>query len=206
MQLRFETSFTSKEYVTHQAWRDATLERCPLHPAGGCSFARHGTYERVNPPGTQVPRWYCPEGHCTFSLLADCFAARLSGSLQEVEAVVVAAEQAASREAAADELRLDIELPGALRWLRRRLQAVHTALTLILGLFPDLFAGCPPTVSAFAQRLGIDSVLAALRETAEAQLQQLPPPLGFRPPSARGGDSNQPYQHQAGPDPPRIIA
>jgi hypothetical protein len=115
VQLRFETSFTSKEYVTHQAWRDATLERCPLHPAGGCSFARHGTYERVNPPGTQVPRWYCPEGHCTFSLLADCFAARLSGSLQEVEAVVVAAEQAASREAAADELRLDIELPGALR-------------------------------------------------------------------------------------------
>jgi len=177
-----------------------------LHPAGGCSFARHGTYERVNPPGTRIPRWYCPEGHCTFSLLADCFAARLSGSLQEVEEVVVAAEQAASREVAADGLRLDIELPGALRWMRRRLKPVHTALILILGLFPDLFAGCPPTLSAFRQRLGIEWVLPALREIAQAQLQQLPPPLGFRPPSARGGDSNQPDQHQAGPDPPRIIA
>jgi hypothetical protein len=200
------TRFTSKEYVKHQLWQDATLERCPLHPAGGCSFARHGTYERVNPPGTRIPRWYCPEGHCTFSLLADCFAARLSGSLQEVEEVVVAAEQAASREVAADGLRLDIELPGALRWMRRRLKPVHTALILILGLFPDLFAGCPPTLSAFRQRLGIEWVLPALREIAQAQLQQLPPPLGFRPPSARGGDSNQPDQHQAGPDPPRIIA
>ena len=206
MQLRLATRFTSKEYVKHQLWQDATLERCPLHPAGGCSFARHGTYERVNPPGTRIPRWYCPEGHCTFSLLADCFAARLSGSLQEVEEVVVAAEQAVSREVAADGLRLDIELPGALRWMRRRLKPVHTALILILGLFPDLFAGCPPTLSAFRQRLGIEWVLPALREIAQAQLQQLPPPLGFRPPSARGGDSNQPDQHQAGPDPPRIIA
>jgi hypothetical protein len=206
VQLRFATRFTSKEYVTHQAWQDATLGRCPLHPAGGCSFARHGTYERVNPPGTRIPRWYCPEGHCTFSLLADCFAARLSGSLQEVEEVVVAAEQGASREAVADALRLDIELPGALRWMRRRLKAVHTALILILGLFPDLFMGCPPTLSAFRQHLGIVWVLPALREIAEAQLQQLPPPLGFRPPSARGGDSNRPDQHQAGPDPPEIVA
>lgn len=206
MQLRFETGFTSKEYVTHQAWRDATLERCPLHPAGGCSFARHGTYERVNPPGTRIPRWYCPEGHCTFSLLADCFAARLSGSLQEVEEVVVAAEQATSREAAADELRLDIELPGALRWLRRRLQAVHTALILILGLFPASFAGCHPTVSAFRQRLGSDFVLPALREIAEAQLLALPPPLGFRPPPAHAGETKSPNQQQVGPDPPTAIA
>jgi len=200
------TSLTSKEYVTHQAWRDATLERCPLHPRGGCGFARHGTYERLNPPGTRIPRWYCPEGHCTFSLLADCFAARLSGSLQELEEVVVAAEQAKSQEAAADALRLDIELPGALRWIRRRLKAVRTALILLLGLFPDLLAGCPPTVNGFRQRLGIDFVLPALREIAQGQLRELPPPLGFKPPSARGGDSNQPDQHQGGPDPPGVIA
>ena len=206
VQLRFATSFTSKEYVTHQAWKDATLERCPLHPRGGCGFARHGTYERVNPPGTRIPRWYCPEGHCTFSLLADCFAARLSGSLQELEEVVVAAEQAKSREAAADALRLDIALPGALRWIRRRLKAVRTALILILGLFPDLLAGCAPTVNGFRQRLGIDFVFPALREIAQGQLLQLPPPLGFKPPSARGGDSNQPDQHQGGPDPPGVIA
>jgi hypothetical protein len=206
VQLRFAVDYTSIEYVKHQAWNDATLEHCPLHPGGGCSFARHGVYTRVNPPGTRIPRWYCPESHCTFSLLADCFAARLSGSLQEVEAVVVAAEQAASREAAADELRLDIELPGALRWLRRRLKAVHTALILILGLFPDLLAGCPTTVGAFRRRLGIAWVLPALREIAEAQLQQLPPPLGFRPPLSGSGESKNPHQHQAGPDPPAAIA
>lgn len=177
-----------------------------MHPAGGCSFARHGTYERVNPPGTRIPRWYCPEGHCTFSLLADCFAARLSGSLQEVEAVVVAAEQARSREAVADELRLDIELPGALRWIRRRLEAVHTTLILILGLLPDLLSGCPPTVSAFRQWLGVDWVLPVLREIAELQLARLPPPLGFQPPVGRGGESKQPRQHQGGPDPPAPIA
>ena len=206
MQLRLATSFTSKEYVKHQAWQDATLERCPLHPAGGCSFARHGTYERVNPPGTRIPRWYCPEGHCTFSLLADCFAARLSGSLQEVEAVVVAAEQACSREAAADALRLDIELPGALRWIRRRLKAVHTALILIRGLFPDLLGGCPPTLSALRQWLGVDWVLPVLREIAELQLARLQPPRGFQPPVGRGGESKQPRQHQVGPDPPAPIA
>ena len=134
MQLRFATGRTSTEYVTQEAWRDATLERCPLHPHGGCSFARHGTYGRVEPPGTRIPRWYCPESHCTFSLLADCFAARLSGTLTEVEAVVRLAEQASSREAAADGLRLDIELPGVLRWLRHRIQPVHLALHLLRGL------------------------------------------------------------------------
>ena len=128
MQLRFATGLTSTEYVTQEAWRDATLERCPLHPHGGCSFTRHGTYGRVEPPGTRIPRWYCPESHCTFSLLADCFAARLSGTLTEVEAVVRLVEQASSREAAAEGLRLDIELPGVLRWLRRRVQPIHLAL------------------------------------------------------------------------------
>ncbi len=133
-----------------------------MHPTGGCSFARHGTYERVNPPGTRIPRWYCPEGQCTFSLLADCFAARLTGSLQEVEAVVVGVEQARSQEAAADDLRTDIELPGALRWTRRRLKPVQAALTLILGLFPDLLAGCRPTVTAFRQWFGVDCGLARI--------------------------------------------
>ena len=113
MQLRFKTALNSWEYVSQQAWRGVSLERCPLHPNGGCSFARHGTYARVEPPGTRIPRWYCPEGHCTFSLLADCFASRLSGSLTELERVVVEAEQAKSLEAAADCLRTDdISLPG----------------------------------------------------------------------------------------------
>ena len=206
VQLRFETEFTSNEYVKRQGWQDATLERCPLHPAGGCSFARHGTYERVNPPGTRIPRWYCPEGHRTFSLLADCFAARLTGSLQGVEEVVVAVEQANSREAAADVLRADIELPGALRWMRRRLKPVHAALTLLLGLFPDRLRGCQPSVSTFRQWFGVDFVLPLLREIAEVQLARVPPPLGFRRPVPRGGEPKKRHQHQVGPDPPVLIA
>lgn len=48
----------------------------PSSPQGGCGFARHGTYRRVTPAGTLIPRWYCPQGHCTFSLLPDHLAAR----------------------------------------------------------------------------------------------------------------------------------
>nr|WP_141657222.1 hypothetical protein [Thiocapsa sp. KS1] len=52
------------------------------------------------------------------SLLPGCLAARLSGTLSEVEAVVRAAEQAPSLEAFRTHRRLDIELPGALGWER----------------------------------------------------------------------------------------
>jgi hypothetical protein len=99
--LRFQTGLTRKQYVSRRAWRDASRACCPLHPRGNCSFARHGTYERVSPPGTRIPRWYCPPGHGTFSLLTDCFASRLSGTLPELEAVVLAVDQAKGLEAAA---------------------------------------------------------------------------------------------------------
>ena len=46
-----------------------------------CSFARHGTYMRKTPRGTRVARWYCPQSRTTFSLLPDCLAARLPGTL-----------------------------------------------------------------------------------------------------------------------------
>lgn len=202
MQLRFATHLTGEQYVTQQAWRDATLPRCPLHPDGGCGFARHGVYERVSPPGTFIARWYCPEGHCTFSLLPDCLAARLSGTLEEIEAVVTTVEQAPSLEAAAQSLRLDIELPGALRWMRRRVQAVHRALHLLKGLRPDLFAACPPTLLAFGQLLAVASVLVGLREMAAVYLPCLPPPLGLRPPPYPGGEPTTAFQQRAGPAPP----
>ena len=204
VQLRFKTNLTSEEYVNQQAWQDATLVCCPLHPQGGCSFARHGTYERVNPPGTQIPRWYCSESHRTFSLLADCFAARFSGTLCEVETAVVEVERARSLEAAADQLRLDIELPGAIRWTRRRVKAVHACLTILLGLLPELFVGCQPTFSAFSQWLRVDFILPALREIAALHLGYLPPPLGFKPPACSGGEAKRPIQQQTGPDPPAL--
>ena len=94
MQFRYKTGLTSEEYVNQQAWRLASLERCPIHPRGGCGFSSHGTYERDEPLGTRIPRWYCPEGKTTFSLLADCFASRLPGTLQDVEEVVAEVEVA----------------------------------------------------------------------------------------------------------------
>jgi len=169
-------------------------------------LTRHGTYTRVKPAGTHVARWYCPEGHTTFSLLPDCLAARLSGSLTEVEAAVDCVEQSATFEAAADQLRLDIELPGALRWTRRRSKPVHAALTIIKGLRPDWFGDCAPTLASFRERLGVNTVLPALREIAAAHLGFLPPPLGFRPPAGMGGAPGRGHQQEMGPDPPPLSA
>ena len=119
VQLRFETGLTGADYVTREAWREARLSRCPLHPRGGCGFSSHGTYERKSPAGTLIARWYCPQGHCTFSLLPDHLAARFPGTLCEIEHVVATVEQAKSVEAAADALRRDaITLASAIRWVR----------------------------------------------------------------------------------------
>ena len=98
-----------------------------------------------------------------------------TGTLLEVETVVLAAEQAPSREAAADELRLDIELPGALRWMRRRLQAVYLALQLLRGLMPELFTTAWPTLRGFRACLGVEVALLALRKVAAAHLPHAAP-------------------------------
>ena len=167
---------------------------------------RHGTYARVSPPGTLVARWYCPTGRRTFSLLPDCLAARLTGTLAEVESVVRMAEQAPSLEAACGALRLDIELPGALRWVGRRVQAVHSALHLLRGLLPERFGGCVATLAAFADRVGVAAVLGALRGMALARLWALPIPLGFGPRPRPGGGRRGARQHCVGADPPQTPA
>ena len=204
MQLRYQTGLTSSDYVSFEAWRDARLERCPLHrESRRCGFARHGTYERVHPPGTQIARWYCPQGHQTFSLLPDCLASRLSATLREVEQVVAAAEQAESVEAAANRLRTDpVFLPAAIRWTRRRIALVRPILTILIGLMPEHFFACQPTLASFRHQLGRDWVLETLRGLAAAHLSSLPPPLGFGPRLRRTQGRRDPFQQQAGPDPP----
>ena len=189
VQLRFETGLTGAEYVTREAWREARLSNCPLHPRGGCGFAGHGTYERKRPAGTLIARWYCPQGHCTFSLLPDHLAARFPGTLAEIEQVAAAVEQASSLEAAADALRRDpVTLPSAVRWVRRRVAPVRALLTIVVGLLPQSLLGCVPTVAALRARLACPQVLMALRELAKAHLQALARPLGFRHRRAVGGE------------------
>ena len=207
MQLRYETGLTGEQYVTAQAWREAILERCPKHPHGGCSLARHGTYERKTPQGVRVARWYCPESHTTFSLLPDCLAARLPGTLDRLEAVVVAAEGARSLEAAANEARCDaIELPGAMRWVRRRVLLVHNALARVIGLIPDRLASCAAIMGAVRERLGTKRALIELRGLVAEQLQMLPTPLGFQPHGIGVTGCNPAFQHRMGPDPPPVSA
>ena len=207
MQLRYETGLTGEQYVKAEAWRAASLERCPNHPHGGCSFARHGTYARKTPRGAQIARWYCRDSHTTFSLLPDCLAARLPGELDTLEAVVAHAEQAPSLAAAADELRRDtVELPGAMRWVERRVRLVHHVLTIVIGLLPEPLARCIAEMGAVRTRLETETALRALRTLVTEQLPALPAPLGFRPHRLGTTNRNRAHQHKMGPDPPPSLA
>ena len=207
MQLRYETGLTGEQYVRAEAWRDATLERCPNHPHGGCSLAGHGTYARKTPRGAKIARWYCRESHTTFSRLPDCLAARFPGELDEVEAVVAHAEQAPSLAGAADALRPDpVELPGAMRWVARRVRLVHYVLTLVIGVLPEHLARCVAEVGAVRTRLGTDIALRTLRVLTAEQLHALPAPLGFQPHRLGATNRKQARQHNMGPDPPPVPA
>lgn len=206
MQLRYQTKLTSTDYVKRQAWNDASLVRCPLHPTGGCGFSRHGTYERIQPSGTRIARWYCPKGHRTFSLLPDCLAARYSGTLTDFETAVDWVERAATIEAAAQGTRLEIELPGVLRWLRRRVQTVRELLIVVKGLLPTPFIDVAPTLTGFRTALKVEHVLVRLREMAAEWLSDLSAPLGFRPPRSIARNPHNTHQHPVGPDPPASAA
>jgi len=156
------------------------LPFCPFHPEGGCGFARHTPYEQVDPPGCLIARWYCRLATRTISLLPDLLCSRLPGVLADVEAVV-AVEAAPSREAASETVRPDIELPGALRWIRRRAQLVHAGLAAAIGLLPTLLVGYKPTVTSVRLALGAEVALVRLRLELLPHLAALPPPLGFGP-------------------------
>ncbi len=141
----------------------------------GCSLSRHGTYERKTPSGTRVARWYCRESHTTFSLSPDCLAARLPGTLADLEAVAVTVEEARSVEAAADALRRDaVELPGTLRWVRRRVLLVRNVLVRVIGLIPERLSGCAAEMVTVRARLESENVLIELRALVSGQLRALP--------------------------------
>lgn len=202
MQVRFAAGLTSEDYVSQKGWLAARLERCPFHPEGGCGYASHGTYERIDPPGCLIARWYCRTAHATISLLPDFLCSRLTGTLEEVEAVVATADAASTQEAASEVLRPDVELPGALRWLRRRTQLVRAGLAAVIGLLPGLLAGREPTVSSIRSALGAEMALVCLRSVVAPHLAALPPPLGFGPRPVRRMPSPTASQQEMGPDPP----
>ena len=202
LQLRYATNLTDEEYVCQRAWETATLSTCPLHPAGGCDFSRHTTYARKTPSGAQIARYYCRTARVTFSLLPDCLASRLSGSLAQVEAVVAVSEAAPTLTQAAQELRPELlDVRHALRWLRRRTGPVRTALTALVTLLPAL-AGVDATVTAVRGALGTEQVLVTTRELMSEQLSSLCHPVGLRPRGSERNDAAEASQHKAGPDPP----
>jgi hypothetical protein len=202
LQLRHQTKLTSEEYVTQKAWRQASLECCPRHPGGGCDFGRHGTYRRTEPPGMRIARWYCRDAQMTFSALPDCLAARLVGSLDEVEHVTLAAESKGV-EAAAQDLRTEIDLPGAMRWIRRRRDAVRAALLALITALPSRL-GTIPRVQAVRAVLETDRALVAVREIGADHLQALTPPLGFCRRVRVRVERDSVIQHETGPDPPGL--
>lgn len=149
----------------------------------------------------RVARWYCPEAQTSFSLLPDCLSSRLGGSLDEAEAAVAASESMGV-EAAAQALRVEeSELPGALRWLRRRRRGVRAAVLALITAMPARL-GSVAEVRAIRTVLGTERALLALREIGADHLHALPPPLGLRRSWAAGAESESRFQHQTGPDPP----
>ena len=178
-----------------------------MHPEGGCGFSRHGSYGRVEPPGSRIARFRCPTDRVTFSLLPDCLASRLSSSLPDVEEAVARVER---REGTMAQLGADLRpaeqdrdrVQGAVRFVRRRCRDVYAALVTIIGLLPDRFAGHPATLEGFRAALGVDQVLVALRDLVAEHLRDLPPPLGFGPRPTPRRKALRRLQQEAGADPP----
>jgi hypothetical protein len=112
--------------------------------------------------------------------LPDFLAARLPGLLASIEGSVSVALSAQSIEAAANALRgPEVTLPGAVRWLRRRIRAVRTALA---GVAPGTEIAAAALNWAAGTELGEGRVLLGLRRSLSPQLlNSIPPPLGFKP-------------------------
>lgn len=203
MQVRFATNLTSEEYISQEAWNWATIEQCPLHEGLDCGIRSHGTYERKYPFGLRIARMYCRLGRVTVSLLPDFVAARLSGTLDEVEAAVSRAEECPTLTAAARMLRPELpEVRSAGRWLRRRVRAIRTALLALVTSLPEL-AGTDLRLAAVRERLKVDSpgVLVRLRAIGASLLPSLPAPLGLLPRRKPGFPGDSVLQHEVGPDP-----
>jgi hypothetical protein len=142
-----------------------------------------------------------PQQKRTISALPNCLASHRSGTLDDCEAIVCTLENAISIEAACQDLRIEIEHPGVLRYVVRLIRGIYQALRAIKGLFRLHFTGVP-TLSGFSQQLQTQTVLMDLRSIASDYLAQLPTPIGFNPSRNSTHTIKQPFQHRVGRDPP----
>ena len=205
-QVRLKTKLSCNEYISKKAWQSEILSTCPIHPKGGCSFSRLGSYERKNPEGLIILRWYCPKEHISFSLIPDFAASHVPSTLNEIEDAVVQfnnnIEDGMSRELAARNLRPDIEPAGALRWIHRRIQWVEISIAILVGLAPLLLSNIKPTIPELRHSLEVDCVLVQMREIASKQLQHCPTPLGFTHMPKTKFKIKKRSPHKRGPEPP----
>jgi hypothetical protein len=209
VQLRHQTELTSEEYIRQNAWTNASLEPCGLPPERVATYRRHGSYGRCKPAGLRVARFYSCVEHATISLLPDFAAARVSSTLVDIEQSVVAVqgerENGANLEQAARMVApTGIEPQGAVRRERCRRRWVTAALAVLIGLLPEVLAGCEPSLTSVRGALGctgVDSVLVRVREIAAAHLAQMPAPVGFGPLPKTAPRRNHRRQHKRGADP-----
>lgn len=179
MQIRYSVNVSASDYNNQKLCEKAKLNQCPIHPEGGCGIRRHGTYMRKWPIKLKIPCWYCRAAHTLISLLPDFLPSRLSETLKDVEEVVLEAQKHPSLESAAERIRPDIELPGAVRWLSRRINYVAKILTLSAGILPQFgFKSLKQLQKIFK----VDFVLPYLREILETHLHKLPHIIGLIPP------------------------
>lgn len=149
----------------------------------------------------RVARWYCPKAQMTFSLLPDSMCARMGGSLDEAERVVALSDLIGVEKAALGIREDEVELPGVLRWLRRRRLGVHAALLALITALPGQL-GSVAEIDALRLALSTQRVLVALREIGAAHLQSLPAPLGFDRRAAMRAKRGNRSQHETGTDKP----
>ncbi len=134
--------------------------------------------------------------------MPDCIAARYSSSLDEIEDVVVAVEQASSFEQACFDLRPELRPSGRRRWVRRRVNRVRLFRTLAVTL-GVVELGSKLRLVELRNRLGTHRALAMLRAPVSEWLIKLPTPAGFARRHESAWRISSVTQHKVGPDPPR---
>ena len=190
MQIRYRSTLSCEEYVATRAWQDSTARQsaCPIHGPDCRTFARHGTYDRYTPWGpAQINRHDCRLAATTFSLLPDCFAAHLSGTLVALEDAVDLAERTdvatAAREAHPRAgTPAGVRACDAVRWLDHRVALVLMVLVTLRGLFPETFDPGPATLSAMRDVSGMTPLLPAMPGLCAGGFQDLPAPVGLTEP------------------------